>query len=205
MPVNSTPARLMAPWFRDLVAAEKNGVVDKREVDRKIAPWAEQITVGSSYEKAIEDLLTGARPGVRLTSGGKTALQVLAAQHGTQHFSPGVSNLGWSYGPGIQPPAGFPTGPAINMDVVFSYADVKPKYKVRTDEKTRTITVLLEGTSTNAVHPLIAVHPQPLRIAMQRPKQLGKEYKIVVRDANSEGTTYNKVLAQTKFGNFLPA
>ncbi len=115
------------------------------------------------------------------------------------HFDASVSAASWSYGSGVVRPGGIGAGPSINATITLPYIDVKPEWKVRTDEKNHTITVTIDGVSPNTVHPLVAVRPQDINIPVQRPKDLGAEYKIVF------ATPKGQELFETTFRNMLPA
>ncbi len=119
------------------------------------------------------------------------------------HFKPQVFSVGWNYGSGIALPPNRENprprvGSSIDVNLVFPYIDIKPRWKVSTNEATKTITVLMDGESTNTVHPRAAVHPYDVTIPMQRPKFLGATYTLLVKD------TGGKTLAKSTFRNMLP-
>jgi hypothetical protein len=122
-----------------------------------------------------------------------------AAKPREQHYEASVSAASWNFGSGVALPGGKPFRPGINATITLPYIDVKPEWKVKTDEKTHTITVTIDGISPNKVHPEIATRPQDISIPADRPKDLGAEYKLVFKDHKG------KQLFATKFTNMLPA
>lgn len=115
------------------------------------------------------------------------------------HFKANVLDAGWRYGMGIRPPGGGYAGPAITATVVFNYIDIKPNYKVKLDEKTKTFTVTIDGTTPNTVHPRVKTTPIELDIHVDRPATLGGTYQIKFVDPKGAK------LFQTSFKNMLPA
>ncbi|MFO0728974.1 MAG: hypothetical protein U1E65_34660 [Myxococcota bacterium] len=218
------PPEVMAPWFSALVAVEADKKVTKKEVETKLAPWQDQVdgsTKSNPFQSRLIDLVADKEASAKATPAAKQSIaQILAGAkiNGSYHHTVGVSDVSWSYGMGIHPPPGSGIhfgGPSINMMVQTPYIDVTPKAKVKVDEKTRTITVSIEGRSAGkfhpmtlagegGAHPLVAVGPKPFSIDVKRPKQLGKEYKIVVVDASPASAKPGQVLATGSFSNMLP-
>ena len=122
-----------------------------------------------------------------------------AAKPKQHHFEASVSAAGWSYGSGVPRPGGGHLGPSISATLTLPYIDVKPEWTVHTDEKTHTLKVTIDGISPNKVHPLAPARPQDISIPVERPKDLGAEYKIVFHDRQG------KQLFKTTFRNMLPA
>ena len=58
--------------------------------------------------------------------------------------------------------------------------------------------------ANSEIHPKAMTKPKDLNIPVKRPKQLGAEYKIIVRDGNPTSATVGKILGTATFPNMLP-
>ena len=116
----------------------------------------------------------------------------------TQHFPVAVKDVSFQRGTGIWNPNGTHLGPAVNITAQTSFADVKPTFKVKVDEKTRTITVTVDATSTSKAHLGKKTQPEDYSIPTDRPQALNEKYTLVVKDIAG------KTLKKTSFVNILP-
>ncbi len=209
--VNPTNIGLMAPWYSHLNKAEANGVVSKAEVKKDIEPWIGMAEgpKSNSYQKSLLNLLANKEPNAHLSKGARPELAALLSHTKIagkfHHTAADVSNVSWSFGSGVHHPLNMPNvGPSIALSVTFNTIDIQPKTKVSIDEKTRTITVSLDGVANSEIHPKAMTKPKDLNIPVKRPKQLGAEYKIIVRDGNPTSATVGKILGTATFPNMLP-
>ena len=81
---------------------------------------------------------------------------------------------------------------------MFPFIDVKPEYKVKLNEATRTFTVTVDGTSENTVHSRVHTVPLDFNLPVERPSTLGGTYKIKFVDVKGAK------LFETSFKNLLP-
>lgn len=209
--VSAPKIGLMAPWYSHLNKAEANGVVSKPEVKNDIAPWIAMAEgpKSNSYQKSLLNLLANKEPNAHLSKGARPELAALLSHTKIagkfHHTAADVSNVSWSFGSGMHHPLNMPNvGPSIALSVTFNTIDIQPKTKVSIDEKTRTITVSLDGVANSEIHPKAMTKPKDLNIPVKRPKQLGAEYKIIVRDGNPTSATVGKILGTATFPNMLP-
>jgi hypothetical protein len=120
-------------------------------------------------------------------------------QSKVQHFKVAVSDVSFRHGTGMMlPPGGHSSGPAISVTAQVPFADLKPTFKVKVDEKTHTVTVTVDASSSSKAHPGKMTKAEDYTIPISRPKDMNEKYSLVVKDI------HGKTLKRSSFVNLMP-
>lgn len=113
------------------------------------------------------------------------------------HASPTLQRASYSIGMGMRPPEGVYAGPKVDLTVTFPNITYTPVWSVKTDEKNKTLTVVIDASSGNPQSRAMT-RPVELSIPVQRPAAAGATYTLLIKDHAG------KVLSRSKFTNALP-
>ena len=113
------------------------------------------------------------------------------------HASPSIQNVSFSGGMGAQPPQGVYAGPSVNLSATFPNITYKPSWTVKLDEKTKTLTVVVDASEGNPMSKVMT-RPVALMIPVGAPAAVGGTYTLLIKDYTG------KVLDRSTFKNMLP-
>jgi hypothetical protein len=174
----SSPARLMAPWWRDLQETKADGRVWLREVKKEIAPYTENLKHDETYRTAVQDLLGGE---LHVTKRARAELEAVLAnnplvyrEHASILDTPRYIPVG-----GARPIDPSRMHNRVAMKVLFNEGTATPVTKAWYDGNKLYVQVYGEATMRTRM----LTRPRDVEVAVPRPPGTGM-YELHVIDEN---------------------